>query len=258
MGSLKRGSVMGAIRMPTFWSYSRWSKYAKCKFFYACSSILKRYDKNTRKQVLIYPQPPSWPLEHGIEVHLKGEQYLRGNIAGVPKDFKDFHVEMRALKRMMAKPEVSLTVDRNWVPCEATDWDRAWLRAKADAEVIEDDVLLHSVDFKTGRESDSHEEQAEVCAVAEFAIYPAVKKVNSEFWYLDHGTTGTFEFDRKKHFEKLKKKWTANARKMLSVRSVDDLKPEPSEYACKWCPFRSDKVLANGQPGPCDAWRRVA
>lgn len=244
-----------STRMPNFWSYSRWTKYEKCHFYYACAHIYKGSDRKA-----LYPQPPSYPLEKGIEVHLKGEQFLRGNITGVPKEYKDFASEMRSLRRMMAKPEVDMCVDSNWHPCSPTDWARAWLRAKSDAEVIEElseAVMLHSIDFKTGRQYASHEEQAEVCAVAGFATYPHVTDVNSEMWYLDHDDTASFSYTRKKHFEKLRKKWTANARKMLSVRKVEDLKPQPSEDACKYCPFRSDKLLANGQKGPCDGWRRV-
>lgn len=242
-----------STRMPNFWSYSRWSKFIKCKFYYACSSVIKGSDRKP-----LYPQPPSWPLEHGITVHLKGEQYLRGNITGIPKEYKDFSVELRALKRMGARPEVPMTVDSNWQPCEATDWGRAWLRAKSDAEVIEEEEgLLHSIDFKTGRKYDSHEEQGEVCAVTAFAIYPQVQDVNAEFWYLDHDDAASFDYSRKRDYEKLRKKWTANAKKMLGVRSVEQLKPEPSEDACKYCPFRTDKVLANGNAGPCDAWRKV-
>lgn len=240
-------------RMPTFWSYSRWFKFNACMFYYACAHILKGKDRKP-----LYPEPPSYPLEKGIEVHLKGEQFLRGNIAGVPKEYRHFASEMRTLKRMMAKPEVPMTVDRNWSPCEPTDWARAWLRAKSDAEVLEEeDTLLNSIDFKTGKKKDEHEDQAEICAALGFATYPSVQLVNSEFWYLDHNDTANFEYKRKRDFEKLKKKWNARAREMLSVRRVEDLKPEPSESACKWCPFRSDKLLDNGQPGPCSAWRKV-
>jgi hypothetical protein len=80
-----------------------------------------------------------------------------------------------------------------------------------------------------------------------------VSQVDVEFWYVDSGDTETLSFKRGQ-LDKLKKTWLKRIAPMLNGRLFQKT---PSKLSCQYCAYRSDKVLANGEPGECDEWRKV-
>ncbi len=236
----KRQASSRVRRMPKFWSFSREKDYGLCPARYEYAHILK----------LRGPENPK--MAEGSKVHNQGERYLAGELKGVPARYKDFRTEMITLRKMEFKPEQSWAVTKTWQPCSPTDWDHAWLRAKGDAAKL-NGAVLDAIDYKTGRFYPDHGEQAEIIACVGLSVHPDAEQCDVEFWYLDHGEVGPYSFHRDQ-LRGLKKKWNARARKMLSATTFPRT---PGPDACKFCPFRSDKRLQDGSPGPCDGWKRV-
>jgi len=237
----KKKDVRRTYQFPIFWSYSRWDVFNKCRYRYELQFLQK------------LPQPSSIHLERGIDVHNKGEEYLDGTIKRLPVAYKQFGDEMRAIKKLGAKAEAGYAFTKSWQKTSATDWSNCWLRIKIDAEVVSDDEVT-LIDFKTGKPwPKATEEQSALYAVGAFLLHPAVDMVETEFWYLDSGETVPYVYTRKQ-FPALKKKWAARGRELIAARQFP---PTTNGYNCKYCPFRSDATLGNGQPGPCDAWKKA-
>lgn len=231
------------------WSYSSYSAWKTCsaRFYY--------------ERLLKLPQPPNKYALRGIEIHAKGEMYLKGAITGVPDEFKNFAGEMRNLKKHGAAPEADWCVTRDWQPCGPTDWDVVWGRGKIDAHVeFEGELVV--VDFKSGRIRD-YRLQAETYAAISQPYYPEAEQVTVEFWYVDQprneevpGVKGPYNPEvrtyTKNEVDALKKKWDRVLKPMFA-----DTKFHPSPgYHCRYCNFRSDRPMVDGSAGPCTAWKR--
>lgn len=198
------------------------------------------------------PQPPSKAMARGTQVHKDAENYVLEHTDTLTGDLREFEQEFISIRGAGFHAEESWTVTKTWQVTHAKDWDHAWLRGKADAHSYKRN-LLDVIDYKTGRYYPTHDAQAEVLALLGFAVFAKAKTIDEEFWYLDQGMVKTYQFKRAQ-VRSLKKKWNGNARKMLS----DDLfKMTPSEDSCKWCAFRSDKKLGNGEDGPCHGWKNI-
>lgn len=214
----------------TAWSYSRYSTWIKCAFMLKCNAILR------------IKQPSNYFMERGTDIHNKGEQYLLGNIRGIPPEYKMFGDEMKMIKGMGALPEVDLAVAKGWKPSAGDDWNNVWCRAKVDADIPhEDETESTLIDYKTGRYYPSHDEQGELYSICKFSHAKEVKIVDVEFWYLDSGDVKDFQYKRK-DLAKLKKKWENRTKPMLTDTTF---KPNPGQQ-CRKC-FYSSK---NGS-GPC-------
>lgn len=228
-------------KIPQFWSFSRWEIFHDCPWRYALQCIAK----------VQTPPPPQHVFEHGNTVHLKSEHFLLGDIRGVPSDLSNFAGEYRAIKKLGAVPEVDYTVNDKWEPCASDDFDNAWLRAKLDIEIATDENFT-IVDVKTGRPRAVHEFQAEIYGMLALERHgEEYEEIDFEFWFTDSGSVEAFTF----HFgqlDDLKKLWLKRIKPMLGGRLF---KKTPSVHSCRYCPYRSDKVLANGEPGECDAWK---
>lgn len=244
----KKQSARRVYKFPSFWSFSRWNVKRKCDARYELQYLQK------------LPQPPSIHLERGIDVHEKGQYYLEDTIRRLPVAYKEFGSEMRAIKKLGATAEGNYAFTKSWNSCEPTDWNNAWLRVKIDAEVFHPRkrpaghlATLTQIDFKTGRAYPDTADQSELYAVTGFLRHPKVNTIDTEFWYLDSGEVVNYIYSRDEYPE-LKKKWQARGQELLAARQFP---PTKSAYICKYCPFRSDKKLGNGQPGPCEAWKKA-
>ena len=236
----KKRGARKTYRFPSFWSFSRWDVWRKCRARYEFQYLQK------------LPQPPSIHLERGIDVHEKGEGYLDNTIKRLPVAYKEFGDEMRAIKKLVATAEGNYAFTKSWNPCEPTDWTHAWLRVKIDAEVLALPTLTQ-IDFKTGKPYPTTADQSELYAVTGFLRYPQVETIEDEFWYLDSGEVVKYIYARTEYRE-LKKKWAARGREVVATRQVP---PTNNAYNCKYCPFASNKTLGNGEKGPCEAWKKA-
>lgn len=251
--SLSTASTKTGNRITMAWDrkIKRWSLSAM-KQFYKCPAqyAYQRFDK--------LETPPVPALEKGKKVHALGEAYIKGDITGVPKEYKDFETELKTLKKLGFTAEEKWAVTKSWEACEWTDWNNNWCLGMTDVHNFDKRTKhLDIIDFKTGRIYPDHVDGAEVYSALGTAYYPALKTVSVEFWYLDQGPSNVgaspFEYQRD-DVEALKEKWERKAHRMLAAKKFD---PKPSIFGCKFCNFRSDEALADGSMGPCEEWKRV-
>lgn len=215
---------MGQI---TAWSYSRWSDYDRCPRLAKFKYIEK------------IKEPANAAMERGSAAHDTLAAYIRGDIprevpntpAAVPgwTYFADLLNQLRELEPLV---EQEWGYTRTWGP---TGWmgRDVWFRCKLDAALVYDDHTADVIDFKTGKPSPTHADQAELYALSVVHRYPHVQHVTVRFWYVDTDHKGAervyrFEVDM---LAELLERWTRRAERMLN----DTLfVPKPGRH-CSWC-----------------------
>lgn len=236
----KTKGLMGKHRWPTAWSHSRYASWRLCPLAYFLNNICK------------IPQPPIPAMERGIKIHKLAEEFLKGNIRGMPKELAKFTPELKRLQRLGVIPEAAWNITPTGESCNWNDWNRVWLRAKIDAHhYFEDTGELIVIDFKTGRYNVT-KSQMDLYAWLGPYFYPDVQHIVVELWFLDHGETASEEYELS-DIKHLNTKWRKRADGLLSARTFEGT----PNWTCKRCPFRSDNVMLNGKKGPCTAWKKA-
>jgi len=230
-------------KIPQFWSYSRYEDFYLCPYRYALKHIAK----------VVLPRFDNPAFDRGNKLHLLSQSYIEGEIKRVPKELLTFAGEYKAIRELGAVAEVDYTIDANWLPCASDDFDKAWLRAKLDIAVLSDTLTV--IDGKSGAmRTDKHQMQAEIYGMLALERHQAeYDAVDVEFWYWDSGDTLPMTF-LLKDLKSMKRDWIKRIKPMLGGRLFPKT---PSSDACKWCPFRSDKLLGNGEYGDCNEWKGV-
>lgn len=224
-----KAELIAAFRKKFAVSYSRISLYEQCpaKFYY--------------KNIARLPEPERETLERGIKIHKAGEDFIKGDVAKVPKAYKAFEKEMVALRKQGAEAEKDWAFTRAWKPTGWFDKD-CWMRVKTDVAVV-DKSLLRIVDHKTGkRYDDKHADSAQLYATGGVAIYDTIEKVRVEFYYLDlkKDNKATYEFGRAELIE-CRADWNRRAQR---IEKDDKFLPRLNRY-CDWCAYRAS------EGGPC-------
>jgi hypothetical protein len=233
--------LMGRARWPTAWSHSRYASWKLCAFQYFLGYICK------------LPQPDVPAMERGSRIHKLAEEFLKGNISGMPDDLKKFGPELRRLQRLGVTPEQSWNITATGEPCEWNDWNRVWLRSKIDAHhYFEDEGELVIVDFKTGRHNVVLS-QMDLYAWIGPHFYQDAESVRVELWFTDHGETASEDY-KIEDLKAIGDRWRGRADRLLTDRKME---PTPG-WQCKRCAFRSDTKMLNGERGPCSAWKKAA
>lgn len=243
--------VKAAIRMFTAWSFSRWKDHRECPRRAHWKHMLK-------KSVLVEgawyapdKAPKSPAMQRGGDIHKEGEDYLKGKLRTVPKSFKAFAAEMRALRAAGAASEAKWGLTAAWKPVDFFDWARCWLRVVLDARVWSEPLSkARVIDFKTGKfYPDDNEDQMELYAVAAFAHFKEADEADVELWYLDQprgkNSLGNGEFItnphvrtyRRKEEAKLRKRWDG---KVIPIMTDRRFVPTPGRH-CSWCDYSKRK-----------------
>jgi CRISPR/Cas system-associated exonuclease Cas4 (RecB family) len=218
------------------WSYSRLKTYKTCprKAKYTCIDKLK--------------EPENEAMRRGSAIHSLAEHYINGTPTGDGKPrpnpfepFNRFAVMLDQLKR-----KKGVLAESRWTFTESwgtTDWysKDAWLRMGIDANYFPKDGVLKIVDFKTGKVRDENQFQLSLYALGGFELWPKLRVVETEFWYLDAGEMTVIHFERSEH-QSIKDYWMAQCAPMLR----DTMFPARPGMHCKWCAFSKDKG------GPCE------
>lgn len=218
------------VQRITSWSYSRWACYTECP----AKAKYKFLDK--------LPEPGSPAMERGNVIHKLAENYVKGEIRAIPSELKLFKDEMRELKKKRASAEQTLTFTKDWMQCAWNDWDKAWLRIKVDA-VLVNGTIATVIDYKTGKVRDNYEVQLSLYDLGVLLAYPKVKSVVSSLWFLDNGEIRPLVPHQSlvKDIPLLKKKWLSRVKPMLNDTKFS---PTPGQ-ACFFCAF------SRGKGGPC-------
>lgn len=217
---------------PFSWSYSRYSAWRECPARYYYSSILK------------LPEVKNKYAQRGIDIHELAEKYLDGRIQKMPAELKKLGDNFEHLKKIKAVPEQAWALTPQWT---RADWKTGWLRMKIDAHYLgfneKEEPRLLIIDFKTGQPRPTYEDQAHLYSTAALQLYPRVKAVSTEFWYLDHGVIlpkrpMTYGITRAGG---MRNEWEKRIAPMVKEK---EFKPRKGSH-CKWCSYSKAKG------GPC-------
>lgn len=158
-----------------------------------------------------------------------------------PDTLNKFTTQFEHLRNLYVDGKVELegewgfTIE--WEKCHWMAKD-VWARIKLDAIVHENDTSARVIDYKTGKQFGNeiaHGQQALTYAIGSFLRYPALQHVQTELWYLDHGTTTEQSYTRDQALMFLPK---LHERAMV-MTTATDFPPNPSQHNCKWCSYKN-------------------
>jgi hypothetical protein len=223
------------------WSYSSWSVGQKCTLalWYA--------------QVERLRGPPVPAMERGTMLHLLAENYLKGEIQGMPRALRKIEFELKQLKRKRPIVEQYWNLDTHW---RKTNKKNGWAVAKLDACVLptERNPVADVVDHKSGKEYEpEHSKQGSLYGTFTMGMYPFVETVHVAFFYIDQGYAPSYTYTRAK-LNYTKQYWIEQGNELMATSKFI---ATPTPNGCRFCSFRSDKKLENGQRGPCNKWKGV-
>jgi len=184
--------------------------------------------------------------KRGSEIHDQAERYVDGRIAEFPDTLSKFTTQFKDLKALYDEGKAELegewgfTIE--WEKCHWMAKD-VWARVKLDAIIHEDDTSARVIDYKTGKQFGNeiaHGQQALTYAIGSFLRYPALQHVQTELWYLDHGTTTKQSYNRDQALMFLPK---LHERAMI-MTTATDFPPNPSQHNCKWCSYKNGEYPA--------------
>lgn len=206
------------------WSFSALDTFENCPKKYFATKIAK-----THSDVNEYNK-------EGAENHKSFEDFLR---KGRPLPEKHLH-HTPMLEKVKAAPgqlyvEYDLTIDNQFVPCRTTDWDRAWLRVKADAMKVNGAYGL-GFDWKWAKPKDDSR-QAEITALAAFQHFPDMQTFRFTYAFIGDKHPKDlmpYEFTRAE-IGKLWNEWGPRVRKLEQAKLADSWPAKPNPL-CGWCP----------------------
>jgi CRISPR/Cas system-associated exonuclease Cas4 (RecB family) len=216
------------------WSYSRLVDFEQCKY----RAKLKYLDKIPEPARALPPGKSEHANDRGTRVHEGAELFVKGGVELLP-ELEFFREELTTIRDLYKKGKVSLegewAYDRDWIP---TAWssEKAWLRLKIDALVTMSPTHMVLIDYKTGKRAYNemkHAEQCQLYQLATFLRYPKVEKITTELYYLDLDQLTSMTYTRAQGMRFLK----GYQDRGLALTSATDFPPNPTAWACKWCPF---------------------
>jgi len=214
------------------WSVSAVQCFENCPHMYQGKYLLKMRS------------PPGPAASRGLEIHAKAEQFLLGNIRGMPNELSKLKDEYRALKRTKPLVELKLAVDVKWNP---VSWSQGWCRGVLDVMTrLKEEMII--IDHKTGRIYDKHVDQAQVYALLAYANTPDASNYHVEMWYTDQGKTKHWDYTPAK-LKGVRKSWEERVDRVLHATKFPKT---PSKQACKYCPRNSKRLK-----GDCHGWKKV-
>ena len=175
----------------------------------------------------------------GTEIHKQAEDYVSGKLGELPDTLKKFTSQFKQLREMYVDAKVELEGDWGFtIGWETTGWlsPDTWGRIKLDAFVHESESSARVIDYKTGKQIGNeiaHSQQALIYAIATFFRFPDLESVNTELWYLDHGTTMEQAYTRDEAMLFMPKLHE----RAINMTTTTKFTPNPSTYNCRWCSF---------------------
>ena len=185
--------------------------------------------------------------KRGSEIHDQAEKYVDGRLPEFPDTLSKFTSQFERLKNLYDEGKAELEGEWGFtIEWEACHWmaKDVWARIKLVAIVHEDDTSARVIDYKTGRQFGNeiaHGQQALTYAIGSFLRYPDLQHVQTELWYLDHGTTTEQSYTRDQALLFLPKLHE----RALVMTTAEKFPPNPSTSSCKWCSYK------NGEDPAC-------
>jgi len=209
------------------WSYSALKTFESCAYRTYISKV-KRVQEDYGPAAA-----------RGTRIHDEAEQYVRHQTADLPDPLKKFQQQFKELRELFAEAKVETEGEwgftLNWEP---TGWiaPDTWARVKLDALVHETETSARVIDYKTGKQLGNeiaHSQQALIYAISTFFMYPDLEILNTEMWYLDHGTTMEQTYTRDEAMVFMPKLHE----RAVTMTTATKFPPNPSNYNCRWCSF---------------------
>jgi hypothetical protein len=134
-------------------------------------------------------------------------------------------------------------------------WVPTWLRLKLDALVHVSKHEAIAIDYKSGRKFGNelkHAEQLQLYQLVSFLRYPELEIVHTELWYLDVDELTSATFQRQQGL-RFMRSWDKRGN---ALTTCQDFPPNPSVFACRYCPYgKPENGFINGT-GHCAAGRK--
>jgi len=209
------------------WSYSALKTFESCAYRTYISKV-KRVQEDYGPAAA-----------RGTRIHDEAEQYVRHQTTDLPDALKKFQQQFKELRELFAEAKVETEGEwgftLNWEP---TGWlaPDTWARIKLDALVHESETSARVIDYKTGKQMGNeiaHSQQALIYAIGTFFMYPDLEILNTEMWYLDHGTTMEQTYTRDEAMIFMPKLHE----RAVTMTTATKFPPNPSNYNCRWCSF---------------------
>lgn len=210
------------------WSYSRLLDFEECPYRVQLYAIDKA------------PRSSGDAADRGTAIHTLGEEFVKGQLSELPKEFAHFSPFMHDLREAYARDEVELEGDwgfnLNWESTGFFDPD-VWGRMKLDAFWRQSKTSAVVIDYKTGKKFGNelkHAGQGQAYAVGTFSRYPELEFIDVRFLYLDQNDEWSKSFVRKQMpvFRNL------ITQRALRLTTTINFEPRPSLHNCKFCPVK--------------------
>lgn len=235
--------VAAKFKLPTAWSFSRYSVYKQCPAKFKYQVLMK------------LPEPKSDALTRGADIHTMAEAFIKGKLARMPLELTSFKDEFLRLKKLYKQKTSGLVVEDNWAftaKWDATAWDdwlNCWVRIKLDCAFHTSPTSMTVWDWKTGKlRPELHEEyleQIELYALSALLLHEWLEEVKVELCYLDLGVVYPDAEEpliyTRADIPRLKKLWESRVKPMFKDKLFA---PKPNDK-CYWCAYSKAKN------GPC-------
>jgi hypothetical protein len=208
------------------WSHSALKDFEGCQRRYHEVRVLKKW-----------PFVQSEEAQYGDRLHKDAECYVRDGKPLQP-EFEFMQPMLDRLKakrgRMLVEYEMALT--KELVACAWRDWNRVWVRGKADLMVVDDDNLTAwVVDYKSGSNKYVDFDQLVLMSLMVFEHFPHIRHVKSALIFVLKNDMRTMQMDRDAkdgHWWKYREK-TA---KLEAAYERGSWPPSQSGLCRKYCP----------------------
>lgn len=217
---------------------------------YWSPSLLKRFEKCPYSVKLRYvdklKEPPSEAADRGIRIHREAEQYIRGELEKLPKEFKKFPALLRTLRDMYKEepekimPEDQWAFDDEW---NEVEWfaSNVWCRVSPDVFIRENETSAIIYDWKSGKlqgNEITHAEQGIIYAMCAFQKYPELQFIENKFIYVDEDRI-TQKILRREQINILVPRLLDRISKLTKAKHFT---PKPSRSACKFCYYNQSAI----------------
>ena len=184
--------------------------------------------------------------KRGSEIHDQAERYVDGRLTEFPDTLSKFTTQFERLKNLYDENKAELEGEWGFtIEWEACHWmaKDVWARIKLDAIVHENNTSARVIDYKTGRQFGNeiaHGQQALTYAIGSFLRYPDLQHVQTELWYLDHGTVAEQSYTRDQALLFLPKLHE----RAIVMTTAEKFPPNPSKTNCKWWSYKNGEKPA--------------
>jgi CRISPR/Cas system-associated exonuclease Cas4 (RecB family) len=236
-------------------SYSRFKKFRTCQKQAFLAYVLRKPESERPK----LPEGKEYPNDRGSRVHYELEAFVNagGKFSREALAFSEEIHHLRALKQNYPQRVITEEVwcfDRNWRQVLKDDFKQIWLRVILDVIVFISEKEAIVIDYKSGQRMGNeidHARQVQLYQLVAFLLFPNLKIVHTELWYLDQDEIASMTFTRlqgRRFFEGFDDGFKEMTNTLI-------FKSNPNSFSCRFCPYKTgtiSKKQGTEGTGDCD------